>query len=337
MAYSTTNRSLCKACGKAPSIFFCQGCRKDFCTTHAKEHRQDLSKQLETIIVGHDQLKQNLTEYTEKSSLHPFVKEIDRWETQSMEKIREVAIDARKQLLNAINSHTTKVTEEVKHLTQELTKARSEDNFIEIDLAEWTEKLEKWTKDLNTPSSINIQQDESGTPFIRKIIVGIKNNKMFERSAGNIQIGDDGRTVIAGLTGHSTARCQGDYSSGQHKFRLKIEQMHQSNWMYFGIVSKDAPLQVYSYNTPTTFGWTTHGYTILNASAQENYKGYTSNVKQDDTLELLLDCDRRTICLTNERTNKKHELDIDVVAYPFPWQLIIGLQYQYDRIRLLPD
>jgi hypothetical protein len=69
MAYSTTKRSLCKACNKVPSVFFCQGCQQDFCTDHAKEHRQELSKQLDTIIVEHDQLKQNLAECMEKSSI----------------------------------------------------------------------------------------------------------------------------------------------------------------------------------------------------------------------------------------------------------------------------
>src|SRR4051812_16979349 len=84
MASSTTKRSLCKACNKVPSVFLCQGCQKDFCSNHAKKHRQELSKQLETITIEHDQLKQNLDEYMGKSSHHPLMKEIDQWETQSI-------------------------------------------------------------------------------------------------------------------------------------------------------------------------------------------------------------------------------------------------------------
>jgi hypothetical protein len=333
MAYSTKKRSLCKACNKEPSVFFCQGCQKDFCTDHAKEHRQELSKQLDTIILEHDQLKQNLVEYTGKSSRYPLMKEIDQWETQSIDKIRQVANDARKQLSNVVGGHTTKITEDLKLLTQELTTARAKDNFIEIDLEEWIERLGKWTKELSTPSSINIQQEKSSIPFIQKIVVSSRGNECFERSTGKMKIEDNGQVIIAEPEGNSTARCHGEYSSGQHKFRFKIEQMSSSNWMHFGIVSKNVPLQEYSYTTPTTFGWITHGYVVLNGSGP--LSGYKSDTTQNDTLELFLDCDRRMILLTNERTNSTHKLDVNVTQCPFPWQLHIGLQHQNDRIRLL--
>jgi len=335
MASSTRKRSLCKACNKAPSVFFCQGCQQDFCTDHAKEHRQELSKQLDTIIVEHDQLKQNLAECTNKSNRHPLMKKIDQWETESIDKIRMVADDARKQLSNVIGSHTTKITEELKHLTQELTAARSENNFIEIDLKEWMERLEQWTKELSTPSAINIQQEKSDSPFIQKIIVNLKKNEFFDRATAKIKIEDNGQVIIAVSGGYSTARCQGDYSSGQHKFRFKIEQKNSSNWIHFGIVSQNVPLQETSYTTRTTFGWITHGYVVLNAAATSGYNGYRSDVIENDTVELFLDCDRRKICLTNERTNNKHELDVNVTQCPFPWQIHIGLYYQNYRVRYL--
>ncbi len=339
MASSTSKRSLCKACNKATSVFFCQGCQKDFCTGHAKEHRQELSKQLDRIILEHDQLQQNLAEYRGKSNQHPLMQEIDQWETQSIAKVRKAADDARKELSKAVNGHTTKITEDLKHLTQELTTARSEDNFIEIDLKEWMERLEKWTQDLNTPSSINIQQEKSNTPFIQKIIVNIilKKNEFFERSAGKLKIDDHGQVILAESGGHSTARCHAEYSSGQHQFRFKIEQLSISNWTYFGIVSKNIPLEDSPYNTPTTFGWTTNGAVLRNGSVQLGYNGYNSDMAQNDILELFLDCDRQKIRLTNERTNNTHEIDVNMTQCPFPWQVYIGLYFQNDRIRYLPS
>jgi hypothetical protein len=217
-----------------------------------------------------------------------------------------------------------------------LTTARSEDNFIEIDLKEWMERLGKWTKELRTPSSIHIQQEKSSIPFIQKIVVSLRGNECFERSIGKMKIEDNGQVIIAESGGYSTARCHGAYSSGQHQFRFKIEEMSPSNWILFGIVSKNVPLQESSYTTPTTFGWTTHSYVFLNGSGQLGYNGYKSDIIQNDTLELFLDCDRRTIRLTNERTNNTHELDINVAQCPFPWQLHIGLFHQNDRVRLLP-
>jgi hypothetical protein len=337
MASSTTKRSLCKACNKAPSVFFCQGCQKDFCTGHAKEHRQELSKQLDTIILEHDQLKQNLAEYRGKSNRHPLMQEIDRWEMQSIDKIRKAAADARKTLSNSVDVHTTKITEDLKHLTQELTTARSEDNFIEIDLKEWMERLKTWTKDLNAPSSINIQQEKSNTPFIQKIVVSSKNNKFFERSAGKMKIDENGQVVTAESEGHSTTRCQGEYSSGQHKFRFKIERMHALNWIHFGIVSKNISLRESSHNTPTTFGWATNSAVFRDAIGSFGYNGFKSDMAQNDTIELFLDCDRQIIRLKNERTNKTHEMNVNVTQCPLPWQLHIGLLHQNDQVRYLPS
>jgi hypothetical protein len=267
------------------------------------------------------------------------MQEIDQWETQSIAKIRKAADDARKELSKAVDGHTTKITEDLKRLTQELTTARSEDNFIEIDLKEWMERLEKWTKDLSTPSSINIQQEKNNTPFIQKIIVNIimKKNEFFERSAGNLKIDDHGQVILVESQGHSTARCHEEYSSGQHQFRFKIEQMNRNNWMYFGIVSKNVSLQDRSSNTPTTFGWTTQSFVFLNGSGHSGYNGYKSDMAQNDILELFLDCDGQKIRLTNERTNNIHEIDVNVTQCPFPWQVHIGLKYQNNRIRYLPS
>ena len=226
-------RSLCKACNKAPSVFFCQGCQKDFCTGHAKEHRQELSKQLDTIILEHDQLKQNLADFRETSTQHPLMQEINQWEMQSIDKIRKAANEARKELTAAVDGCRTKITDELKHLTQELTIARSEDNFIEIDLQEWMERLQKWTKDFNTPSSVNIEQERNNTPFIRKMIISSRPNKYFERATEGIIIHENGHVVAIESEGHSTVRCHGEHSSGQHQYRFKIEQMHPDRWIYF--------------------------------------------------------------------------------------------------------
>lgn len=329
------DRSLCSVCNKPTSIFLCRGCQKDFCTVHAKEHRQDLSKQLDGIVLEHDQLKQNLAQYREKSDQHPLMQKIDQWETESLEKIRKVAEDARKRLRDAITGHITKITEDVKALTQDLTTARSEDSFIEIDLKSWMEKLEKCTKDLLTPSSINVQEEISDTPFIQKLVVMTSESEFFERSAGKVKINDNGQVVIAEAGGASTVRCRGEYSLGQHQFRFQLEQKSASNWMFFGIVSKNTPMQEISYTTPTTFGWITNNYVIRCDPGQKGYNGYQSDMEQNDTIELSIDCNRHTISLTNIRTNKKHELDVDLTKCPFPWQLHFGLHYENDRIRCL--
>src|ERR1700722_19496447 len=144
MASSTSNRPLCKTCGKEFSVFICPGCHNNLCTEHAKEHRQELAQQLDKVILDHDQLKQAIVDQTSDPHSQPLMKQINEWEPQSIVKIREAAADARAQLLEVIGSHTTTVSEALGHLTQELIKARASDNFIETELKEWTEKLDRW-------------------------------------------------------------------------------------------------------------------------------------------------------------------------------------------------
>ena len=339
MATSMVKQSVCKACNETSGVFFCQGCEKDFCTIHAEEHRQELSKQLDTVILEHDQLKQNIVEYSEKFNQHPLMKEIDQWEMESIDKIRKAADDARKELFAVVDDRRTKIIEGMKGLEQDLSTAQSEDSFVETNLQEWMERLRKWATDLNTSSSINIQQEKNNMPFIRKIIVNIipKNNEFFERSAGKVRIREQGQIILAQSGEHSTTRCHGEYSSGQHHFRFKVEQMNPLNWIYFGIVSKDIPIQEHSSTTPTTYGWTTRGAMFRNDRGQTLDNSYNKDIIQNDTIELMLDCDRKSIYLTNERTRSKNELEVDVTQCPFPWQLHVGLSFRKDRVRYIPS
>jgi hypothetical protein len=51
-----------------------------------------------------------------------------------------------------------------------------------------------------------------------------------------------------------------------------------------------------------------------------NYKEYKSDIQADDTLILTIDYDQERISLTNERTHRVYDLDIDMTKYLFPRQ-----------------
>ena len=64
---------------------------------------------------------------------------------------------------------------------------------------------------------------------------------------------------------------------------------------------------------------------------------YKSDMAQNSTLELIIDCDLRTIRLTNERTYSRNEIGIDLAKCPFPWQVFVCLNYAHDQVRMLPS
>ncbi|CAF1531230.1 unnamed protein product [Rotaria sp. Silwood1] len=336
MASSTVAKLPCVTCEKAAGVFTCRGCIKDFCTRHATEHRQMLNQQMEEVTLCHDQLRQSFDEQAKEPRQHPLMQKIDEWERNSIEKIRQVADDARKQLLNAIGKYTNKMTEVLGNLTQKLTKARDDDDFVETDLKDWTDKLNKIKNDWTAPQTINIQQDANEVSFIRKITINDWSDDCLEQSAGDIRIEENGLVIVHGPSqGHAAVRGRCQYSSGQHRFRFKIETLGASKWVFFGIKPKDAPMIPDSANTNTAYGWAGGNAVLLNGAVQSNYNGYTSDMEMNDIFELIVDCDEKKLRLINERTRSTYELNVDVTKCSFPWQLNIGLYYSNDRVRMI--
>lgn len=100
MASSSTVRTPCATCGvKAAGVFKCEGCGQVFCRKHVIEHRDTLNQQLDEIVLEYDGLQQTVAEGSGKThGHHPLIEQIDKWETESMEKIRQMANEAREQV-----------------------------------------------------------------------------------------------------------------------------------------------------------------------------------------------------------------------------------------------
>ncbi len=112
MASSTSSsKAPCATCGnKAAGIFRCEGCLQVFCRKHLNEHRDLLSHQLDEIVLEHDALQQTITENKNKQNKqHPILKEIDRWEKDSIVKIQQIAEEARQQVKKLTSSQTGKL------------------------------------------------------------------------------------------------------------------------------------------------------------------------------------------------------------------------------------
>ncbi|CAF2992318.1 unnamed protein product [Rotaria socialis] len=339
MASSTVAKTHCAPCGKLTGIFTCRGCAKDFCTRHVSEHRQMLGKQMDEVILEHDQLRQKLDEFMADPRVHPLMIKVDEWERESIDKIRQAASAARQQLSNRIRD-TNKEIGDLKLLSQELTKARDEDDFVETDLTTWIEKLEKLYKDFNAPDTIQILQDDNEKPFISKITISARESiEIFELSAGCTRIEDNGQVMVHNRSANHGSVCgKGQYSSGQHKFRFEFEQFSPQNWAFFGIIPKSSIIKDSSWNTPTVYGWTTNWNVTRNGTQEGVTVATRSDINKNDIFELLMDCDRRTIRLTCVKmpTTATHQLDVDIALCPFPWKIFLGLQSSVgDRIRIL--
>jgi hypothetical protein len=171
---TATGKTRCVLCNKEKTTLRCAGCLKEFCFNHWEPHRQELNKQFDEIEINRDLFRQSLTEQTEEPYNHILIKQINKWERNSIKIIEETAEEVRQVVLKNTNEYTHQLEMKLKELTNQLRECRHENDFNEINLRQFQEELDKLTKELTKPSNISIRQDS--TPFISKISVEISSN-----------------------------------------------------------------------------------------------------------------------------------------------------------------
>jgi len=336
MAFTTQTKNLCSNCGKAADILMCGGCKKDFCSRHETDHREELNKQMIELMKNYDQLQQTISKQQAQPNYHPLIKQIDAWEHNAIEKIHQAANEARKQLLTVANKHRTKVADTLTLLTQELTDARDEDDYVETDLKEWTEKLEKLKIDLVAAQTINFgQDDDNNASLIPKIFTKDVSTDSFETWFGDIQITEHGNRILHGRTNQiGTVYSKNAYSSGQHNFRFQIEQLPTHQGFVFGIVSKDMCM-ILSLSFPRLL--TKSGNLSALCKTYFHQDGIClfslTGSKQNDIVHFQIDCDQQRIRFVNERKNDQQKLNTNLNRCKLPWRVVVVLFYAGDCVR----
>ena len=165
-------RTLCLKCNKErKAILKCEGCSQAFCYNHYGDHRQELNKQMENVVIICDTIRQTITEQTDKLQKHVLIQEIDKWENDSINKIRETANEARELLLKYIPEHIVKKEVQLNKLINLIKETRQKNDFIETDLNEWIEELTQLKQQIVNRENIKIRQDSIS--LVNKIHVDI--------------------------------------------------------------------------------------------------------------------------------------------------------------------
>lgn len=158
---TSTDIAHCVICDKANSTLRCGGCLQEFCFKHLIDHRKELNQQLEKIEVDRDLFKQSLSEQMKDSKNHSSLQQINKWEFDSIEKIKKTAEDARLLLVKHVSGNINQIEVNLNKLTDQLRKAREEDDFNEKNLHQFEEELTKLKTELSKPSDVSIQQNTS--------------------------------------------------------------------------------------------------------------------------------------------------------------------------------
>jgi hypothetical protein len=178
---AATGRNLCVRCGKDKATLRCGGCLQELCFNHLADHRQELNTQLDEVEVNRDLFRQTLTEQTNHPQTHAFIQQIDKWEHDSVQRIRQIAEEARQTILKHATEHNKQIEVDFNKLTDQLRQSREENDFYETDLRHWNEELMRLSKEVTTPSNMILREDTASS-LINKISVDITSSKFLCRT-----------------------------------------------------------------------------------------------------------------------------------------------------------
>ena len=309
-----------------------------FCLQHTTNHRKDVIERLEEVedtrVVVEMILTQQLAESrkVEEDLKDELLTTIDAWEQESIAKIKSRAEVTRNEVLKHTAGRLDNKKIELEQLTDELQQSRQTNDFIETDLRTWSDKLNRWKDEIVNPPKVVVRQES--TALVTQIRVNVYDaTEVFERASSKVVFEDNDKVAVVqdGPELYAEVRGRGEYASGQRTLSLKAEKLN--GWILFGIISKSSPIQEHSYESPSCYGWY-DGEHFVYAGGQ-NIGGQGHDIAQNDTINLLIDCDHRLIRLTNERTHRTLELLVDLDQCPFPWQMHLNLNLSPTHIRIL--
>jgi hypothetical protein len=314
----------------------CEGCSQSYCTKHYTEHRRLLGDEMNVLISEHNHLQHAFNEQPTEIDSHPFVKKIDEWEKESIAKIQQKSKELRHDLLQLTTMHREELSKKLRGLSEQLNESRENDNFIETDIQQWKATLENLTASLHSSSTFSFD-DCDDLPIVPNIsLIFTIENELFEQVFDStVQIAESGQVLIHDPS-HSYTEIRGknEYTSGRHKIRLCFEESANS-WSFLGINCKSTLLQKQSCSAKSAYGWSCNNYIWLNGECQPNRSGSRIEMKSNDTINLILDCDEHKIFMVNERTHAKYELSVNIEHCPFPWQFHVNLYEANSRVRIL--
>jgi hypothetical protein len=337
MASSSTRKHCANGNGcKQMAAALCEGCSQALCTKHFIDHRRFLGEEMNVIISEHDQFQHTLNQKTTNPETHPLITQIDEWEKESIVKIRRKAKELRQELLQLATVHLDELSKKLRHLSGKLKEGREEDSFVETDLRGWKKSLDNLKENLLSPSTFSINRHDR-EPLVQNIYLNlIGKNDIFERVFDNkVRIENEGRVAIHDASiGYTEIRGKEEYASGRHEIRLCILQS-ADDWTFLGINSKSTLLQDNSHWCKSACGWSNNNCLWLNRGNQSNTSLPAIEMKTNDIITLIFNCDARKISMINQRTNGRYELDVNLENCPFPWQLHVILREPNSRVRIL--
>ncbi|CAF1044674.1 unnamed protein product, partial [Didymodactylos carnosus] len=273
-------------------IFACEGCQQKFCRKHSNEHREELAKRLETIVFEHDLIQQQLQNTSNSTTKHPIFTQIDKWETESVNKIKQASSDARNQLQQLLSEHTHETMKAFRRITDHLRSRRITEDYAEPDLDQWTKELNKIKDAINRPKNIDISEDSSASVKLIRVMSHQTHAKYhptteerFGEVVGGIEVRESGQLAVSKSDDDASVYGTSLYSIDVHQISIVVKIGKLGDWIFLGIISSSDSRQKRALSLPSAYGWC--GASVyLNGTFNKGYGGFDGDIIDNDRLEL---------------------------------------------------
>lgn len=288
------------------------------CEQNSIKHQQQLSDQLDTLLLEYE---------------HFLQKNINQWEKQSIANIQTTAETVRQDLREKIEKLKERVSKLSNDISMNLYSSHQVTNHFE-------EQLKQLELQILSSLSINFNENKYSFNNFHDTENIIEQDK-FSKVIGNSIIDNDGF-----LAKHTNEDWNYEYilgkqfyTQGRHTILFQIEQNGTPYNIFFGCISSQNIQNRISIKSTHTVGWFGYNqiyqYGIHNDNP--NLHGYHSTeFAKNDIIHLTFDCDKNQIELYHQDTNKNHILPININKAPLPWQFLIVLTDKDDSIKILP-
>lgn len=147
----------CFYCDEQYDIYQCKGCSKAFCFLHLLNHREENQQNFNQLQNNCNIFRENLND---AKINFPLIKNINQWEFESINKIKQMANKCREKILY----YLMELDKNLNDLFEQSKQISKQNKFNEIILEQLNEKLDKLIKEFNEPSNIIIKENQ--TSFI---------------------------------------------------------------------------------------------------------------------------------------------------------------------------
>jgi chromosome segregation ATPase len=155
----------CSICSKELGQMYCTGCDKYFCWKDFKTHREGIFTEMEKIIEERNHLQDEINNVPQSNDHQsPLIEQIDKWRDITIEKVKQVAAQARQQAIHIMNHKMMKISTEFRNFSEELARLKESENYVEHDLTRLNQMINQFKQELrqpNQPTTIELHTEQS--------------------------------------------------------------------------------------------------------------------------------------------------------------------------------